>query len=65
MVIEQMVQIRPSTGQLSIRDIKFAENHVWIQIGLTGHMTGDIVFWIKRIGCIADYFCDDGRLCNH
>jgi chemotaxis protein CheX len=48
MVIEQMVQIRPSTGQLSIRDIKFAENHVWIQIGLTGHMTGDIVFGLSE-----------------
>jgi chemotaxis protein CheX len=48
MVIEQMVQIRPSTGQLSIRDIKFADNHVWIQIGLTGHMNGDIVFGLSE-----------------
>lgn len=48
MVIEQMVQIRPSTGQLTIRDIKFAENHVWIQIGLTGQMTGDIVFGLSE-----------------
>jgi chemotaxis protein CheX len=48
MVIEQMVQIRPSTGQLSIRDIKFTDHHVWIQIGLTGHMTGDIVFGLSQ-----------------
>ncbi|MFC5528520.1 chemotaxis protein CheX [Cohnella yongneupensis] len=48
MVIEQMMQIRPSTGQLAIRDIKFTENHVWIQIGLTGHMTGDIVFGLSE-----------------
>ncbi|WP_276354128.1 chemotaxis protein CheX [Cohnella caldifontis] len=44
MVIEQMVQIRPSTGQLALKDIKFVDHHVWIQIGLTGQMTGDIVF---------------------
>jgi len=48
MVIEQMVQIRPSTGQLSIRDIKFADNHVWIQIGLKGQMNGDIVFGLSE-----------------
>lgn len=48
MVIEQMVQIRPSTGELSIRDIKFADNHVWIQIGITGHMNGDIVFGLSE-----------------
>ncbi len=48
MVIEQMVQIRPSTGQLAIRDIKFQDNHVWIQIGLTGQMTGDIVFGLSE-----------------
>ena len=48
MVIEQMVQIRPSTGQLAIRDIKFQDNHVWIQIGLTGQMNGDIVFGLSE-----------------
>jgi chemotaxis protein CheX len=48
MVIEQMIQIRPSTGQLSIRDIKFADNHVWIQIGISGHMNGDIVFGLSE-----------------
>jgi chemotaxis protein CheX len=47
-VIEQMVQVRPSTGRLSTRDIKFADNHVWIQIGLTGHMNGDIVFGLSE-----------------
>jgi chemotaxis protein CheX len=48
MVIEQMIQIRPSTGQLSIRDIKFADNHVWIQIGISGHMNGDVVFGLSE-----------------
>ncbi|MBB6672873.1 chemotaxis protein CheX [Cohnella nanjingensis] len=48
MVIEQMVQIRPSTGQLTVKDIQFVDRHVWIQIGLTGQMTGDIVFGLSE-----------------
>lgn len=47
-VIEQMCQIRPSMGQLSIKDIKFADRHMWIQIGLTGQMTGDIIFSLSE-----------------
>ncbi|MDB4868339.1 MAG: chemotaxis protein CheX [Cohnella sp.] len=48
MVIEQMVQIRPSTGQLTVKDIKFTDHQVWIQIGLTGEMNGDIVFGLSE-----------------
>jgi chemotaxis protein CheX len=48
MVIEQMVQIRPSTGQLTVKDIKFTDHQVWIQIGLTGEMSGDIVFGLSE-----------------
>lgn len=47
-VIEQMVQIRPSTGQLAIKDIQFVDHHVWIQIGLTGQMSGNIVFGLSE-----------------
>ncbi|WP_027094034.1 chemotaxis protein CheX [Cohnella thermotolerans] len=47
-VIEQMVQIRPSTGQLAIKDIQFVDHHVWIQIGLTGQMNGNIVFGLSE-----------------
>lgn len=48
MVIEQMIQIRPSTGQLTLKDIKFVDHYVWIQIGLTGQMNGDIVFGLSE-----------------
>jgi len=48
LVIEQMVQVRPSTGQLAIRDIVLADHHVWIQIGLTGQMNGNIVFGLSE-----------------
>lgn len=47
-VIEQVVQIRPATGQLGLKDIKFVENHIWIQIGLNGQMNGDIVFGLSE-----------------
>lgn len=47
-VIEQVVQIRPATGQLGLKDIKFVENYIWIQIGLNGQMNGDIVFGLSE-----------------
>jgi len=47
-VIEQMVQIRPSTGQLTIKDIQLVDHHVWIQIGMSGQMNGNIVFGLSE-----------------
>jgi chemotaxis protein CheX len=47
-VIEQMINIRPTTGQLSVKDVKFVENYIWIQIGITGQMQGDIVFGLHE-----------------
>lgn len=47
-VIEQVVQIRPSTGQLKLKDVKFVENYIWIQIGMNGQMNGDIVFGLSE-----------------
>ena len=48
MVIEQMIQIRPSTGKLSLKDIKFVDHHMWIQIGISGQMNGDIIFGLSE-----------------
>jgi chemotaxis protein CheX len=47
-VIEQMINVRPTTGQLGIKDVKFVEKYIWIQIGLTGEMQGDIVFGLHE-----------------
>lgn len=47
-VIEQVVNVRPITGELGIKDVKFAENYIWIQIGMTGQMQGDIVFGLHE-----------------
>ncbi|RAP77378.1 chemotaxis protein CheX [Paenibacillus montanisoli] len=47
-VIEQVIQIKPSTGQLGVKEIKFANDHIWIQIGINGQMNGDIVFGLSE-----------------
>jgi chemotaxis protein CheX len=47
-VIEQVANIRPTTGQLGIKDVKYVENYIWIQIGMTGQMQGDIVFGLAE-----------------
>ncbi|MBP1993370.1 chemotaxis protein CheX [Paenibacillus eucommiae] len=47
-VIEQVAYIRPTTGKLGIKDMKFEENYIWIQIGMTGQMQGDIVFGLAE-----------------
>jgi chemotaxis protein CheX len=47
-VIEQVANIRPTTGKLGIKDVKFVENYIWIQIGMTGQMQGDIVFGLAE-----------------
>lgn len=47
-VIEQVANVRPSTGQLGIKEVIFVEKYIWIQIGMTGQMQGDIVFGLHE-----------------
>ncbi|AJS57442.1 chemotaxis protein CheX [Paenibacillus sp. IHBB 10380] len=47
-VIEQVIQISPSTGSLGIKDIEFNKDHIWIQVGMTGQLTGNIVFGLQE-----------------
>ncbi|CAG7617452.1 hypothetical protein PAESOLCIP111_02027 [Paenibacillus solanacearum] len=47
-VIEQVANVRPSTGKLGIKDVKFVEKYLWIMIGMTGQMQGDIVFGLHE-----------------
>ncbi|MGF7047107.1 chemotaxis protein CheX [Paenibacillus sp. DS2015] len=47
-VIEQVIQISPSTGSLGIKDIVFNKNHIWIQVGMTGQLAGNIVFGLQE-----------------
>ncbi|WP_322906841.1 chemotaxis protein CheX [Paenibacillus campi] len=48
LVIGQVVQVSPSTGNLGIKDIELVDDHIWIQIGMTGQMSGDIIFGIHE-----------------
>ncbi|UNK17687.1 chemotaxis protein CheX [Paenibacillus sp. N3/727] len=47
-VIEQVIQVSPSTGNLGVKEISLIDNHIWIQIGMTGQMSGDIVFGLQE-----------------
>lgn len=47
-VIEQVIQISPSTGSLGVKDIKPEHDHIWIQIGMTGHYSGMVVFGLQE-----------------
>ena len=47
-VIEQVIQVSPSTGSLGIKEVELIDNHIWIQVGMTGQMTGNIIFGIAE-----------------
>ena len=47
-VIEQVVNVKPTTGELGIKDVKLSENYIWIKIGVTGQLNGDIVLGLHE-----------------
>jgi chemotaxis protein CheX len=47
-VLEQIANIKAVPGKLSIKDVKFVEQYIWIQIGITGQMAGDITFGLHE-----------------
>lgn len=47
-VIEQLIQISPSTGALGIKDIEVIDGHIWIMIGMTGQLSGNVMFGIQE-----------------
>ena len=47
-VIEQVIQVSPSTGSLGIKEVELIDNHIWIQVGMTGQMSGNIIFGIAE-----------------
>ena len=48
-VLEQIANVKAIPGQLGIKDVKFVEKYIWIQIGMTGQMEGDIVFGLHEV----------------
>jgi chemotaxis protein CheX len=47
-VIEQVIQISPSVGSLGLKDITPGREHLWIEIGMSGHFTGMVVFGLRE-----------------
>lgn len=48
MVIQQMCNVAPTRGELEIKDVQLVDDHVWIKIGLTGQLQGDVIFGIHN-----------------
>ncbi|MBJ6363837.1 chemotaxis protein CheX [Paenibacillus sp. GCM10012307] len=47
-VIEQMIMIRPETGELRIKDVRMVEGHIWIHIGMSGQIDGEVIFGLSE-----------------
>lgn len=47
-VIEQVANVKPTSGKLHLKDVKFVQQYIWIQIGIKGEMSGDIVFGLHE-----------------
>ncbi|GAB1159359.1 MULTISPECIES: chemotaxis protein CheX [Paenibacillus] len=47
-VFEQLIQVSPSTGSLGVKNVEYIADHVWIVIGMTGQLSGNIVFGIQE-----------------
>ncbi len=43
-VIETVIQVRPTIGELRIREIDGLEDYIWLRIGIMGQMEKDILF---------------------
>lgn len=46
-VLEQVANITSSPGEVTVKEAKFVDKHIWIKIGVSGHVTGDIVYGIE------------------
>lgn len=47
-VIEQVIRVSPSTGHLTVKIIEFVKDDIWIQVGMTGQLSGNVVFGLKE-----------------
>ncbi|MBA9084483.1 chemotaxis protein CheX [Fontibacillus solani] len=47
-VIEQVIQISPSTGSMGVKEVVPLRDHIWIQVGMTGHFSGMVVFGLQE-----------------
>lgn len=48
MVIQQMCNVAPAPGQMSVKEIACSDDHLWIMIGMTGELRGDVLYGLKK-----------------
>lgn len=48
MVLQQMINVSPTRGDLAIKDVEFADQYIWIKIGMRGSLSGDVVFGLHE-----------------
>lgn len=47
-VFQQMCNISPNRGELNMKEVNLHENNIWIKIGMTGEIQGDVLFGIDK-----------------
>lgn len=52
MVLEQVVQTKPQTGPIGLKELRGQSGFIWIQIQLIGQVNGDIVFGMSEISAL-------------
>lgn len=52
MVLEQVVQIKPQTGPIGLKELRGQSDFIWIQIQLFGQVSGDIVFGMSEVSAL-------------
>jgi chemotaxis protein CheX len=48
LVLESLVQIRPSVGRINLTSPASREDHIWLQIGVVGQLQGAVLFGLNK-----------------
>jgi chemotaxis protein CheX len=47
-VIETFIQIKPSIGQIVVKNLELLDDHIWLKIGIIGQFQGNVVFGFPK-----------------
>lgn len=47
-VIQQVCNVAITRGELTVKDVALYEDHIWIKIGMTGQLQGDVIFGLHN-----------------
>lgn len=48
LVLQQLINVSPTRGDLAIKNVNFEHQYIWIKVGMKGSLSGDIVFGIHE-----------------